>query len=197
MLYDFRHTTYLVDESNFALPLNINEGKVIRFESGEQAYNWVMWLRNHTNAPAQDIIDEVNYQAEHQTLLNDLNDFDTTHKPFDVNLLIDVIKALHKGIYDIKFKCAHCGKIENYGESTEIEEKTLANTQSRLISKGITGGSRAYEVTRTYNIAKLRVCPICAEKHRIQKKKNKIYKALLIVGCILAFGIYILIDYLG
>ena len=107
---------------------------------------------------------------------------------------LEIKKALRKGISDIKFRCPRCGRVANYGDACTIEQKEHTGTTSRIISRGLTGGSVAREVTNHYTISQIKVCPICAEKDRRRKKLFKIIKILFWVAIPTAIVIAVIIN---
>jgi hypothetical protein len=192
--FDYRYTSYIVDSVHYPEPLDYNEDRIIKFVSPIQASNWVRWLRENNVASIQDIIDEVNFQANSQYKAGDDPFGDEIDLSRNLRTIMDIMKALTDGISDIKFRCARCGCITNYGSSTEIVEKELTGTTSRVVSKGLTGGSVMREITSHYNLKHLRVCPQCAEKERERKKRNKIIKWTVVVAIVLSIVAYILIS---
>lgn len=194
-----RIKSYRLGIIKFSEDLQESPEGIIMFKSPEQALRWVMWLRNDLKLPLENVIEEVERQCNVEQL--------TPSSPWDfeqrsletlsvekILKTIEIHKALRRGIADIKFKCPRCGKPTNYGDACTIELKELTGTSSRVISRGLTGGSVAREITNHYTISKLKVCPSCAEKDRRKKRLHKIINILFWVSIPLAIAITVIIN---
>ena len=112
----------------------------------------------------------------------------------DFKKRIEVNKALRESIYDVLFSCALCNKPTKYGDLQTIEKRELTGQTSRVISKGLTGGSVAREVTNLYKIRNLSICPTCYDKEIKKKRISRLIKLFVIFGLIITIGLIILLN---
>ena len=160
-------------------------GKIV-FNSPEQAIRWVEWLRDTVGLSNQELIDEVESQYVSTWEGFDYEfDFEIPQKSEYERTAINL--ALKLAISDVLFSCELCAKQTQYGQHQIVERKEFVGSRSRVISRGLTGGSVTREVTDEYKAYHLRVCPDCAAKEKKKKLIIKILKIGLVIIAIVGF----------
>lgn len=109
--------------------------------------------------------------------------------PFEVS---DLLCAALKEVEDFECKCVFCGKIFRYGDAYEHYISTSSST-SKVISRGLTGGSVTRQITTTTVKHKLHACPECHKKVIKSKRKHKAIKICSWLCLIIAIGVFLYI----
>lgn len=194
-----KRISYRLGNIKFGEELSVNDNGKILFSSASQAKKWVDWLKNVICLSNQELIDEVEFQCKSEGVpdikdswdnLDDISKFNIN----DFKKRIEVNKALRESIYDVLFSCALCNKPTKYGDLQTIEKRELTGQTSRVISKGLTGGSVAREVANLYKIHHLSICPTCYDKEIKKKRISRLIKLFVIFGLIITIGLIILLN---
>lgn len=178
----------------YKCPFEMNSSGRLKFITPEGATLWVNWLKNTVKLPSSEILKEVDFQCEddnHFCLYPWEEPDYNRYTVADEHNGIEIWRALVNSISDIKFPCSICGKLINYGECDKIENKVLLGSESKVISRGLTGGSVVRQITNKYSVYKIKVCRHCAIKETRKRKFIKILKYVLIGMGIIGFFLFV------
>lgn len=210
--YRERPTSYLVDRLRITFDehLEYNEDKIIKFRSPQQAAEWVRWLRSKRFLRISDaeIYEEVKFQSEHQFELrfpwpireistDQLKEYmDALHKHTqsilkgERDVYDEISDALKLGIDDMEFKCEKCGRFVNFKYARIIKERgKLINSETKVLCRGLTGGSITRQTTKTCEAIPFRVCPDCEKKFNNEELKKATIGCLMPLLFIIALGV--------